>query len=266
MHLVESWGINLLAGKLSISFKVDVRTGQGQSLGKWPAVWAPAGLQEGEMAGQKGALVTPQGTASREAESESTTWPRRSKEDRKGSPSAHGSSLECSIHKWTSSVLGRGSPAVKRGTDERCLGALTGWLPLLHCDRSPRGESQSQYPRSHSRRQACCYLCRQNLIAGEEVIKKWVTAEGSADSGSGSLSPRSGFREGFCDPWEHTPSGILGEGRERVVVWALASGGGKRETGGRQSKSDRTVEITTGRSSVPGRGCFRTGSRHLQES
>lgn len=43
-----------------------------------------------------------------------------------------------------------------------------------------------------------CYLCGQNLVAGEEVIKKWVTAEGCLTKDQGPSPSGSGFREGFC--------------------------------------------------------------------
>lgn len=52
MHQVES-RINLLVGKISIRYKVDVRIGAGVEpgeLAEWPAVWVPVGLQGGEMA------------------------------------------------------------------------------------------------------------------------------------------------------------------------------------------------------------------------
>lgn len=53
MHRVESWGINLLVGKISIRYKVYVRIGAGVEpgeLAEWSALWVPVGLQGGEMA------------------------------------------------------------------------------------------------------------------------------------------------------------------------------------------------------------------------
>lgn len=44
----------------------------------------------------------------------------------------------------------------------------------------------------------------------------------------GTLSSWSGFRAGFGGPCKHTFSGILGGGKERVMVWVLASGHGEK--------------------------------------
>lgn len=53
MYLIEAWGINLLAGRISISCKVAVRIhaeAEAGGLAEWPEVWVPERLQEGEMA------------------------------------------------------------------------------------------------------------------------------------------------------------------------------------------------------------------------
>lgn len=97
MYLVESWGINLLVGKISTSCKVDVRTNpcraRARGIGRVACglnLSGAAGRRKGSL---EKALGTPRRTAAREAESESTTWPRRGKEDRTCSPSTRGRQL-----------------------------------------------------------------------------------------------------------------------------------------------------------------------------
>lgn len=91
-------------------------------------------------------------------------------------------------------------------------------LPGLHCRLSPRGGGQSKYP-WRPFQVAVCYLLKSGSLA-----RTGPTPD------QGTLSSWSGFRAGFSGPCKHTFSCILGGGKERVVVRALASGCGERET------------------------------------
>lgn len=149
--------------------------------------------------------------------SQSTAWPRRGTRDRNGSPSTRGSSFECSIEEEDAIHSWQSFPA---------LGSRYRWEvfpkklwtpgPLgLHSSTSRRGEGQSQY---HGRPfQPASYPLKSGSLE-----RTGLTPD------QGPLSSWSGFRAGFGGPWRHTPSGILGGGREKVVVWALASGGGEK--------------------------------------
>lgn len=95
-------------------------------------------------------------------------------------------SSECSIQEVTTVHFWQSPPSVKlvqmKSVSEH---SLTGpWS--YRAARAPGEKARVNTAGRFSRRQAC-YPCRQNLITGEEVIKKWVTGEGWATSGSGSL-------------------------------------------------------------------------------
>ena len=64
---------------------------------------------------------------------------------------------------------------------------------------------------------AVCYLLKSGSLA-----RTGPTPD------QGTLSSWSGFRAGFGGPCKNTFSGILGGGKERVMVWVLASGRGER--------------------------------------
>lgn len=152
--------------------------------------------------------------------SQSTAWSRRGTRNRKGSPSTRGSSFECSIQEENTIHSWQRFPTLGswHSTDERCVGTLGSRAIGLHCRLSPRGGGQSKYP-WRPFQVVVCYLLKSGSL-----VRTGPTPH------QGTLSSWSGFRAGFGGPCKHMFSGILGGGKERVMVWALASGCGERET------------------------------------
>lgn len=128
--------------------------------------------------------------------------------------------LNAPFKKRMPSILDRGSRLLEAST-ALMKGVLEPWAPRLlglHCRLSPRGGGQSKYP-WRPFQVAVCYLLKSGSLA-----RTGPTPD------QGTLSSWSGFRAGFGGPCKHTFSCILGGGKERVMVWALASGCGERET------------------------------------
>lgn len=106
-------------------------------------------------------------------------------------------SLNTPFKKWMLSVGGRVYPLCEVGCRWKVFlntSLLAIGLPLRHKPQGRKPESVLQEVFPSAGLSQCrpfqtqaCYVCWQNLVVGEEVIKKWVTREGWASSTSGFL-------------------------------------------------------------------------------
>lgn len=92
-------------------------------------------------------------------------------------------------------------------------------------------------------------------------IKKWVTGQDWAHSDQATQSSWSGFRAGCGGPCKHAFSGILGGGKESVMVWALASGHGERNL---RKRIIQTNSRNQDQDWLTPRGAAHTDSKCLQ--
>lgn len=148
MYLVESWGIILLAGKVSISHKVDMRIhaeAEPRELVEWPAVWISVGLQKGEMAHQKKPWWHPREQAACEAESESTTWPRRGRGQKPLTINTWTAALKAPFKQLNVISTWQGLPTLCKRVQMKRVAERAHRPLVAHGSGGPRSESQSQY-------------------------------------------------------------------------------------------------------------------------